>query len=273
MTRTLTCVIVAAGALATSMLVSSPAHADERTCRGTIGATTVDNLRVPQGAVCKLNGTTVKGTITVQARATLRAERVRVVGNVQSENARRVVVRGSSVGGSIQHVQGGSAEIRNNRVEGDVQMFRNDARIAITGNGSTATCSASQTPRPPLVEPTGSVATRKISAAGSDSRLRTATNPHLGGWRGARVIRLRGPSRIGVAEEGPVAAAAGHPIIPQVRGRAAAEVRGSAKANRRSSGTSPRSDLKDGVSAPCRDKVGHNSLSAERLSKPLDKGP
>jgi len=70
----------------------------------------------------------------VQARATLRAERVRVVGNVQSENARRVVVRGSSVGGSIQHVQGGSAEIRNNRVEGDVQMFRNDARIAITGN-------------------------------------------------------------------------------------------------------------------------------------------
>jgi hypothetical protein len=134
MTRTLTCVIVAAGALATSMLVSSPAHADERTCRGTIGATTVDNLRVPQGAVCKLNGTTVKGTITVQARATLRAERVRVVGNVQSENARRVVVRGSSVGGSIQHVQGGSAEIRNNRVEGDVQMFRNDARIAITGN-------------------------------------------------------------------------------------------------------------------------------------------
>jgi hypothetical protein len=129
MTRTLTCVIVAARALATSMLVSSPAHADERTCRGTIGATTVDNLRVPQGAVCKLNGTTVKGTITVQARATLRAERVRVVGNVQSENARRVVVRGSSVGGSIQHVQGGSAEIRNNRVEGgraDVPQRRED---------------------------------------------------------------------------------------------------------------------------------------------------
>jgi hypothetical protein len=33
---------------------------------GTIGGRTVDNLKVPQGATCTLNGTYVKGTIKVE---------------------------------------------------------------------------------------------------------------------------------------------------------------------------------------------------------------
>jgi hypothetical protein len=41
----------------------------------------------------------------------LRAKRVRVIGNVQGENARRVnVVKRSRVGGSVQVVQGRSAK-------------------------------------------------------------------------------------------------------------------------------------------------------------------
>lgn len=134
MVRKVTTMAVAAATLMLPVLVATPAHAEERTCRGTIGAVTLDNVRVPQGATCTLNGTRVKGTITVQSRATLRALQVGLVGNVQAENARRVVVRGSSVGGSVQHVQGGSAVIRNNRVTGDVQMFSNDGAITISGN-------------------------------------------------------------------------------------------------------------------------------------------
>ena len=45
------------------------AQAEERVCRGTIGATTVDNLRVPQGATCTLNGTKVEGTVKVERNA------------------------------------------------------------------------------------------------------------------------------------------------------------------------------------------------------------
>jgi hypothetical protein len=116
------------------VLAAAPAHAEERTCRGTIGAVTLDNVRVPQGATCTLDGTRVQGTITVGSRATLRAVQVRVVGNVQAENARHVLVRASSVGGSVQHVQGGSAAVRNNRVTGDVQMFSNNGAIGINGN-------------------------------------------------------------------------------------------------------------------------------------------
>jgi len=134
MIRKATTIAVAAGALTLSTLAAAPAYAEERTCRGTLGAITVDNLRVPQGATCTLEGTRVKGTVSVERNATLRAFNVRVVGNVQSEDAKRVVVRRSNVGGSIQHVQGGSAVVKRNQVNGDVQMFSNDGQIEIRRN-------------------------------------------------------------------------------------------------------------------------------------------
>src|ERR687892_958996 len=102
-------VVAVTGAM---FLPAAPALAEERVCRGTIGAATVDNLRVPQGATCTLNGTYVKGTVKVERGATLRAFGIRVVGNVQAENARNVVIReGSRIGGSVQVVQGGAARI------------------------------------------------------------------------------------------------------------------------------------------------------------------
>jgi hypothetical protein len=64
-----------------------PARAEERVCRSTLGAIIVHNLRVPDVAACTLNGTRVKGMIKVETRAALRAYGVRVVGNVQGEDA------------------------------------------------------------------------------------------------------------------------------------------------------------------------------------------
>lgn len=48
--------VIAAAVTATG-LVPATAQADETTCQGTIGAETVDNLRVPEGAACTLVGT------------------------------------------------------------------------------------------------------------------------------------------------------------------------------------------------------------------------
>jgi hypothetical protein len=121
--------LLAAGAFASS------AAAEERVCRGTLGARTVDNLRVPDGASCTLKRTRVKGTIKVGTGSTLVANRVRVVGNVQAEGARRVVVRrGSRVGGSIQVVQGRAGSVHRSRIVGDVQFFENRGRIVIARN-------------------------------------------------------------------------------------------------------------------------------------------
>jgi hypothetical protein len=115
---------------------AGPAAAEERRCRGTIGAATVDNLRVPDGASCTLRGTRVKGTIKVGTGSKLVASRVRVVGNVQAEGSRRVVVRRRSrVGGSIQvvNLRRGAAVLRT-RVTGDVQFFENRGQIEIRRN-------------------------------------------------------------------------------------------------------------------------------------------
>src|SRR5262245_49192318 len=114
----LTLSLVAAG-LAVAGAAASPAVAEERSCRSSIGAVTVDNLKVPQGATCMLDGTRVKGTIKVARDATLQATNVRVVGNVQAENHRRVNMSGSRVGGSVQVKQGGGSSLRNSAVTGD----------------------------------------------------------------------------------------------------------------------------------------------------------
>lgn len=111
------------------------AGAEERVCRGTIGAATLDNVRVPQDATCRLLGTRVKGTITVQARATLFAEDVVVIGNVQAENARRVEVLDTSrVIGSVQIVQGGSAVVSDSRIDSDILYDSNNRPLAVLRN-------------------------------------------------------------------------------------------------------------------------------------------
>jgi hypothetical protein len=122
---------------AAAVLVAAPnALAEETKCRGNLNGVTVDNLKVPTGATCTLNGTKVKGTIKVGRDATLVATNVKVVGNIQAENHTRVVVNGTTtkVGGSIQLVQGLSATIRNTRVNGDIQLFENEGAQVVSTN-------------------------------------------------------------------------------------------------------------------------------------------
>jgi hypothetical protein len=117
-----------------ALAVAAPAAlAEERVCRGTIGATTVDNLLVPQSAECTLNGTKVEGTIKVENKAKLIANSVRVIGNVQSEGFRSIVLReGSRVGGSVQlenGQEGGTGKVVSAWINGDLQFFSNEAKM------------------------------------------------------------------------------------------------------------------------------------------------
>jgi uncharacterized protein with beta-barrel porin domain len=130
-------ILLAVTALAAVAAVAAPsAFAEERKCKGALGAVTVDNLKVPKNATCTLNGTKVKGTIKVGRNATLIATNVRVVGNVQAEDHKRVVLNGTTtrVGGSVQLVQGGSALVSRTKVNGDVQFFENDGAIVVSNN-------------------------------------------------------------------------------------------------------------------------------------------
>lgn len=138
--------LAVAGGLATGLVAgaSTPAHADDRRCAGTIRAVFVDgDVVVPRGATCRLLGTRVDGNVKVYGGATLLARGVRVGGNVQAENHRRVEVthrfvngqlRRSFVDGSIQAKQGRGGEVRRTVVGSDIQVFSNRGRWEIYRN-------------------------------------------------------------------------------------------------------------------------------------------
>jgi len=125
---------------------------DERTCRGTIGAQSLDvDIRVPSGATCRLNGTRVDGNVKVYRGATLIATGARVGGNIQAENAKSVVVSRSRVGGSIQLKQGrvGPINLTRNTVDSDIQLFSNVGKSVVLRNvvGGNLQCKSNR-PRP-----------------------------------------------------------------------------------------------------------------------------
>jgi hypothetical protein len=127
--------LVGAFSLAAVLAAPSAVSAEETTCRGSIGSRTVDNLRVPSGATCTLNGTRVEGTIKVARNATLYAYGVRVKGNVQGEEAARVrVLADSRVNGSIQLDDGGNARIRYSHIGGSIQLKANDGWLLLERN-------------------------------------------------------------------------------------------------------------------------------------------
>ena len=147
-TTLLTAVFALALAVSALLAVAPAAQAEERVCRGTIGATTVDNLLVPQGATCTLNGTRVEGTVKVERNAALTASGIRVKGNVQSEGFKNILLRqGSVVVGSVQlenGLKGGSGRVLNTRINGDLQFFQNEARMVARGNTILANFQANQ---------------------------------------------------------------------------------------------------------------------------------
>ena len=128
--------LLAAGlALCLAFSGAAVARADDTICRGTLGAISVDNLKVPDRAKCTLNGAHVKGNIIVGTGATLIAKAVTVDGNLQAEGAQSVTVTSRSfVGGSVQIKQGGGASLSGLRINGDLQLESNRSRLTISGN-------------------------------------------------------------------------------------------------------------------------------------------
>jgi hypothetical protein len=135
MKNTISKLSVLALGLSSGVWFAPTVHAEEITCQGSLGAITVDNVKVPQGKTCVLNGTNVQGTIVVNSNATLRASAVRVNGNIQAEGASYVeVAANSKVGGSIQVKQGKRVRINGSQITGSIQLESNSGALVATSN-------------------------------------------------------------------------------------------------------------------------------------------
>lgn len=116
--------------------LAAPAVADV-TCTGTIGAQTIgDNVIVPDGAQCTLDGTTVDGNVLVGRSAQLTARNVTIDGNIQDDNgnAGNVTVTNSRVNGNIQLEQGTSVTVTGTDIDGDLQLESNRGALRSDGN-------------------------------------------------------------------------------------------------------------------------------------------
>jgi hypothetical protein len=128
-------IAIALISIGSSLTFTDRAIAEEIACQGTLGAITVDNVKVPQGKTCTLKGTTVKGGIVVNRNATLKAIGAKVNGNIQAEGAALVDVNSSAtVGGSIQVKQGNRARVVSTRIKGDLQFESNSGAIIANQN-------------------------------------------------------------------------------------------------------------------------------------------
>lgn len=126
---------------ASLLLAAAPAHADDDvTCRGTIGARSIDgDVVVPKGAKCTLKGTRIDGDIKVGRNATLVARGVKVDGNIQAKRHKKVTVatlngKRSTVDGNIQLERGGGGKIGAVVVDGDIQLFSNRGKFNVLKN-------------------------------------------------------------------------------------------------------------------------------------------
>jgi hypothetical protein len=125
----------ALAAASAGMLAAPVALAEETQCNGRIGAVALNNVFVPDGASCVLDRTRLNGNLVVGRGARLSASSVSINGSLQAEGAASVNVGGySSIGGSVQIVQGGSAAIERARIKGDLQFESNNGPISASRN-------------------------------------------------------------------------------------------------------------------------------------------
>jgi len=104
-------------------------------CHGSIGATAVEEVDVPAGATCTLEGTIVGGNVTIGGGATLVARNVSINGDVQAEGALVVDVTGpSTIGGNFQIEDGGSSTVTGTQIGGDLKWESQGGRLEARGN-------------------------------------------------------------------------------------------------------------------------------------------
>jgi|GEM_PF-2333044 len=111
-------------------LVATQINRDEVVCDGLVGGDTYENLEVPEGATCMLQGATIRGNLVINSAAIVTANGIEVGGNIQAQEADSIIVNGNSVvGGNIQLSQGVAVEIEETTIDGDLQLELNSGMV------------------------------------------------------------------------------------------------------------------------------------------------
>ena len=132
--------LVTAGLTAPAALASAP----NATCTGTLPPGTYQNVTVPAGASCTINGSdNITGDVTVATGATLTDLGAPIGGNLQADHALEISVIGGSVGGNLQLTATSQENVVCGETVGNDLVVQNGAEF-LTGNAFLERCIGSQ---------------------------------------------------------------------------------------------------------------------------------
>lgn len=132
--------ILLAAFIAASGLAAAPAWAERATCIGYVDDYDIDDLVVPPGERCVLDGTEVRGNVRVEEGAALEVRGARIAGNLWADGAERVeLASDSTVRGNVQLRRTREIRLTESRIGGNLQLDGNRGamrvgRNAIAGN-------------------------------------------------------------------------------------------------------------------------------------------
>lgn len=116
-------------------ILSATAMADDVHCPANLGAVEIDG-NVLIAAPCRLDGTTVKGSVELFAGGSLIAVDATIIGNIQATAADFVDVDNSEVEGSVQldDMVGTTNSVRNSTIVGAVQQTGSLSALEVIDN-------------------------------------------------------------------------------------------------------------------------------------------
>jgi hypothetical protein len=104
-------------------------------CIGLVTSVNQENVIVPSGASCTLEGVTITGNLKVEPRGILTARTVNIGGSIQADEHRRVTITtNSQVTGDVQIKQGGNARVVGTRVGGTLEVESNTGTHFLSRN-------------------------------------------------------------------------------------------------------------------------------------------
>jgi hypothetical protein len=116
-------------ALTVVVFSSLPVLADDFICKENIKGGEFDDIIVPEGAICKLNGTRVDGSVTIDKNAGFKSRDTTIDGNIQAKGAKYIkildmtVVDGAvQIEGTGSYENGSMIKICESEIDGDVQI-------------------------------------------------------------------------------------------------------------------------------------------------------
>lgn len=106
----------------------------EYRCTSTVSNLTADNLIVPPGKACTVNGAWIKGSVKVEDKARLTVTGLYLKGSLQAKKSPSVVVTDSVILGTIQVEEGGAAQLKTSWIGSAALFVKNTGSLLIANN-------------------------------------------------------------------------------------------------------------------------------------------